>query len=142
MYYRQITYCILLYYHKHLFNIEEYKFLENGEIYEWDMNTRTCIKKFMDDGCLQGTSLALSSDDQFLATGSSSGVVNLYKLPCDVNPKPEKTILNLVTTVSKLCFNKNSDILAMASNQKNDAIKLVIIFKKNQCFVSYGYYKI
>lgn len=107
------------------------------------MNTRTCIKKFMDDGCLQGTSIALSSDDQFLATGSSSGVVNLYKLPCDVNPKPEKTILNLVTTVSKLCFNKNSDILAMASNQKNDAIKLVIIKKKkNQCFVSYGYYKI
>lgn len=81
----------------------------------------------MDDGCLQGTSLALSSNDQYLAAGSSSGVVNLYKLPCDVNPKPEKTILNLVTAVSKLSFNKSSDILAMASNQKNDAVKLVSI---------------
>jgi U3 small nucleolar RNA-associated protein 18 len=99
--------------------------LENGEIYEWDMNSRLCIKKFMDDGCLQGSSLAVSGDDQYLAAGSSSGVVNLYKLPCDVNPKPEKTILNLVTTVTKLSFNKSSDILAMASNQKNDAVKLV-----------------
>lgn len=91
------------------------------------MNSRTCIKKFMDEGCLHGTSLALSSDDQYLAAGSSSGVVNLYKLPCDVHPVPEKTILNLVTTVTKLCFNKNSDILAMSSNQKNDAVKLVIL---------------
>lgn len=89
------------------------------------MNSRTCIKKFIDDGCLEGTSLALSNDDQYLAAGSSSGVVNLYKLPCGLNPKPEKTILNLVTSVSSLSFNKSSDILAMASNQKNDAIKLV-----------------
>lgn len=101
--------------------------LETGEIFEWDVNSRTCIKKFMDDGCLKGTSLAISYDDKYLAAGSSSGVVNLYKLPCDVNPKPEKTILNLVTSVSKLCFNKSSDILAMASHQKNDAVKLVVI---------------
>ncbi|XP_060839965.1 U3 small nucleolar RNA-associated protein 18 homolog [Rhopalosiphum padi] len=107
-----------------------YSFGENGEIYEWDMNSRTCIKKFMDDGCLQGTSLALSGDNQYLAAGSSSGVVNLYKLPCDVNPKPDKTILNLVTTVSKLSFNKSSDILAMVSNQKNDAIKLLHVPSK------------
>lgn len=113
--------------------------LENGEIYEWDMNSRTCIKKFMDDGCLQGSSLAVSGDDQYLAAGSSSGVVNLYKLPCDVNPKPEKTILNLVTTVTKLSFNKSSDILAMASNQKNDAVKLVIIYcfpMNNECITN------
>lgn len=100
-------------------------FLETAEIYEWDMHSRTCIRKFIDDGCLQGTSLAVSGNDQYLAAGSSSGVVNLYKLPCNANPKPEKTILNLVTTVSNLNFNKDSDILAMASNQKNDAVKLV-----------------
>jgi len=88
----------------------------------------------MDDGCLQGTSLALSGDNQYLAAGSSSGVVNLYKLPCDVNPKPDKTILNLVTTVSKLSFNKSSDILAMVSNQKNDAIKLVILTVFLHCY--------
>jgi len=111
-----------------VYSIVKYIFLENGEIYEWDMNSRKCIKKFMDDGCLQGTSLALSGDDQYLAAGSSSGVVNLYKLPCDVNPKPEKTILNLVTSVSKLSFNKSSDILAMVSNQKNDAVRLVNIY--------------
>lgn len=92
------------------------------------MNSRTCIKKFMDDGCLHGTSLALSGDDKYLASGSSSGVVNLYNLQSDIKTKPEKTILNLVTTVTKLSFNKSSDILAMASNQKNDAVKLVIIY--------------
>lgn len=100
------------------------------------MNSRTCIKKFLDDGCLHGISLALSANDQYLAAGSSSGVVNLYKLPCDVNPRPEKTILNLVTTVTKLCFNKSSDILAMSSNQKEDAVKLVISF-----FFLYNTYK-
>ncbi|VVC33798.1 Hypothetical protein CINCED_3A002053 [Cinara cedri] len=107
-----------------------YSFGESGEIYEWDMNSRTCIKKFLDDGCLQGTSLTVSHNDQYLAAGSSSGVVNLYNLPCDINPKPEKTILNLVTGVSKLSFNKSSDILAMASNQKNDAIKLLHVPSK------------
>lgn len=90
----------------------------------------------MDDGCLQGTSLALSGDDNYLAAGSSSGVVNLYKLQGgSINPKPEKTILNLVTAVTKLSFNKSSDILAMASNLKNDAVKLVIIFKQLLFFV-------
>ncbi|XP_050521118.1 U3 small nucleolar RNA-associated protein 18 homolog isoform X2 [Daktulosphaira vitifoliae] len=107
-----------------------YSFGDLGEIYEWDMINRLCVKKFMDDGCLQGTTLALSNDNQYLAAGSSSGVVNLYKLPCDVKPKPEKTILNLVTAVTKLKFNKYSNILAMVSDHKNDAIKLLHVPSK------------
>ncbi|XP_050424576.1 U3 small nucleolar RNA-associated protein 18 homolog [Adelges cooleyi] len=107
-----------------------YSFGDMGEIYEWDMNSRLCVKKFMDDGCLQGTSLALSHNDQYLAAGSSAGVVNLYKLPYDVHPKPEKTILNLVTAVTRLSFNKNSDILSMASDYKENAIKLLHVSSK------------
>ena len=41
----------------------------DGEVYIWDMNTRSCVHKFRDDGCLTGTSLAVSRDGQYVACG-------------------------------------------------------------------------
>ena len=52
---------------------------ESTQVYMWDLRTFTALNKFTDDGSLSTTGLALSS--HYLATGSSSGVVNIYSLP-------------------------------------------------------------
>jgi len=52
---------------------------DGGEIYLWDLRqSRSCLRRFIDEGCVKGTSLAVSPDGARLAAGSDSGVVNLY----------------------------------------------------------------
>lgn len=99
-----------------------------GQVYIWDLKAQECIHKFVDDGCITGTALAVSSNNRFLATGSKSGVVNVYQrshLWNSTNPKPEKIVMNLTTAVSEIKFNPSSEILAMASDVKDNAVKLL-----------------
>lgn len=100
---------------------------DTGEVYIWDMNTRKCIHKFVDEGCITGTSLALSPNEQFLATGSDSGVVNIYDSTLfeSNSPKPVKVLMNLTTEATHMKFNCTSEILALASSHKQNAVKLV-----------------
>ncbi|ELT90857.1 hypothetical protein CAPTEDRAFT_43740, partial [Capitella teleta] len=101
---------------------------DDGQVYVWDMNTRDCIHHFTDDGCIHGTSLAHSPDGRYLAAGCSSGVVNIYDTSTcyqEVLPKPLKAIMNLTTSASHLKFNSTSEILAIASNAGEKAVKLI-----------------
>ena len=41
----------------------------DGEVYVWNMNTRSCVHKFRDEGCLNSITLAASADGQYLACG-------------------------------------------------------------------------
>ncbi|XP_051792233.1 U3 small nucleolar RNA-associated protein 18 homolog [Erpetoichthys calabaricus] len=107
-----------------------YAHSDEGEVFIWDVKSRKCINKFTDDGCLRGTSIAASRNGQYVACGSSSGVVNVY--PHDAclsksNPKPLKAIMNLVTSATSLVFNPQTEILAIASDLADDAVKLVHI---------------
>jgi len=91
---------------------------DGGEVYIWDVNSRRCESKFADEGCISGRSLALNSN--YLATGSSEGVVNIYNINSisglrNGNPKPEKTLLNLTTAINELRFNPSGEILAFSS---------------------------
>uniref|UniRef100_A0A8C1FT64 UTP18 small subunit processome component n=2 Tax=Cyprinus carpio TaxID=7962 RepID=A0A8C1FT64_CYPCA len=43
---------------------------QEGEVFIWDVQSSKCLKKFADDGCVRGTSLALSRDGLYLACGS------------------------------------------------------------------------
>lgn len=100
---------------------------DNGEVTVWDMNMRRVKHKFVDEGCLQGTTLAISSSNQFLATGSAQGVVNLYGVEDVLQnkiPKPRKTILNLTTGISNLEFNCTSEMLALSSSDVPNSMKL------------------
>lgn len=102
----------------------------DGEVYVWDVKSRRCLNRFQDDGSLSETSLALSKDGRLVSCGSSSGVVNIYNFDdClqKTNPKPLKSIMNLVTTASSQVFNPQTDILAVASHTMDDAVKLVHI---------------
>ncbi|XP_075229924.1 U3 small nucleolar RNA-associated protein 18 homolog wicked [Lycorma delicatula] len=101
---------------------------DDGKVYVWNMKTRTCINKFVDDGCLNGTSVCISPNDKLLACGSSSGVVNVYDtttLHHTNSPKPLKILLNLTTSITSLKFNHSSEILGMASFKKDTAIRLM-----------------
>lgn len=90
------------------------------------MTNRRCVQKLLDDGCLNGISIALSSNNQILAAGSSSGIVNLYEMPIkSMNMAPVKILKNLVTPITSLAFNKTSEILAFASRDKDNAVRLV-----------------
>jgi U3 small nucleolar RNA-associated protein 18 len=59
-------------------------------VYVWDVRQRKCLHRFIDEGCLGGLSLSLSAGDQYLACGSTSGVVNIYS---GSNVLPSKGLL-------------------------------------------------
>ncbi|CAI8037091.1 U3 small nucleolar RNA-associated protein 18 homolog [Geodia barretti] len=42
------------------------------------------------------------------------------------SPKPLRAVMNLTTAVDHLQFNSTSEILAVASSAKKDAVKMVI----------------
>ncbi|NWI02481.1 UTP18 protein, partial [Tichodroma muraria] len=59
---------------------------------------------------------------------SSSGVVNLYTTDTclkEIRPKPVKAIMNLVTSATCVTFNPTTEILAVASRDADEAVKLV-----------------
>ncbi|XP_011874319.1 PREDICTED: U3 small nucleolar RNA-associated protein 18 homolog [Vollenhovia emeryi] len=101
---------------------------DGSEMYAWDLNTRTCINRAVDDGSLSCASLAVSPSGQFVATGSKQGVVNLYDTKSvleDRSPVPVKIVMNLVTSVTSLRFNPTSEILSAASVDKHNAFKML-----------------
>merc|ERR1712029_709898 len=69
-----------------------------GEIYVWDLKAQECVHRFVDDGSVRGTAIAVSKNNRYLAAGSDSGVVKFYP---------------------------TSEILAVASELKENAVKMV-----------------
>ncbi len=53
--------------------------LVGGEVYIWDLKAQDCLHRFFDDGCIRGTAIDVSRNNRYLATGSDSGVVNIYR---------------------------------------------------------------
>ncbi|XP_077632979.1 U3 small nucleolar RNA-associated protein 18 homolog [Crocuta crocuta] len=100
----------------------------DGEVYVWDVNSRKCLNRFIDEGSLYGLSIAASRNGQYVACGSNCGVVNIYNQDSclqETNPKPIKAIMNLVTGVTSLTFNPTTEILAIASEEMKEAVRLV-----------------
>eukprot|EP01100_Stratorugosa_tubuloviscum_P006891 TRINITY_DN291_c0_g4_i1.p1 TRINITY_DN291_c0_g4~~TRINITY_DN291_c0_g4_i1.p1 ORF type:complete len:498 (+),score=174.85 TRINITY_DN291_c0_g4_i1:121-1614(+) len=102
------------------------------EIYKWDFGSRVCMHKFIDYGSISTKAISFSSDNNWLVTGSSSGVVNIYdpnKIYSEqlVNPKPEKMLMNLTTKISSklLQFNSDNQLLAMGSTKLKNSMRLV-----------------
>lgn len=103
---------------------------DSGEVTIWDMNTRRVKHKFTDDGCIRGSTIAISSSNQYLATGSAEGVVNLYNLDetlAKKMPTPRKSIFNLTTSITNLKFNYASEILALSSSDIENSVRLLHI---------------
>lgn len=45
----------------------------DGQVYVWDLRTQRCRQRYVDEGCLNGTSLACSPDGGLFATGGRGG---------------------------------------------------------------------
>ncbi|XP_005526905.2 PREDICTED: U3 small nucleolar RNA-associated protein 18 homolog [Pseudopodoces humilis] len=105
-----------------------YSYSKEGEVFIWDVRSRKCLHKFEDEGSLEGKCIAVSKNNQYVACGSSSGVVNLYTTDVclkENHPKPVKAIMNLVTSATCVTFNPTTEILAVASRDTDEAVKLV-----------------
>lgn len=100
----------------------------DAQINIFDIRSQKVMHRFYDEGCVNGSSLAISPNGQLLASGSEQGVVNIYEtdqLTKSASPIPIKTLFNLTTAISATKFNHSSEILAYASKHIDDAVKLV-----------------
>ncbi|KAL3457714.1 WD40-repeat-containing domain protein [Aspergillus heterothallicus] len=115
----------------------------NGEISEWDGQLNRIVARWKDAGGVGTTVLRLggtlpqSTTDQslgpnrFLAIGSKSGIVNIYdrstwtSATISRNPEPLRALDQLVTPITQIEISPDAQFLAMASETKKDALRLV-----------------
>jgi U3 small nucleolar RNA-associated protein 18 len=105
-----------------------YSIGSEGAVYIWDVRMNRCRHRFQDEGCIHGSSIALSEDGQWLATGSNSGVVNVYRTAdaqASTSPKPQKSIMNLTTQIDNLSFHPEGQILLASSRAKKDQLRAI-----------------
>lgn len=101
-----------------------------GEIWEYLLTSKktNILRKWNDDG-FGITKIALGgSKNRWLAIGTNTGVVNIYDRNSFIegtNPKPFKSVENLITSISTLSFNSDGQLLVIASRAKRDALKIV-----------------
>ena len=103
---------------------------DQGDIYTFDLlQSGKCLNKFSDEGSFRTTHLALSPEGGWLATGSYSGIVNLYEMDrlshSPLSTTPTKTIMNLTTAISDIKFDPTGDLLAVCSKWKKNALRLI-----------------
>lgn len=110
----------------------------DGVVHTWDLRMRRCVNRQVDEGCLNSTALTCSNSGRLFATGSNSGVVNVYNRqhgPAAEGPisrpmaacpaTPLHTFMNLATTIDSLAFSPDTQLLAMGSRMKKDSLRLV-----------------
>ena len=75
--------------------------------------------------------MTVSPGGRFVVCGSYSGIVNVYEtehLSARNNaPRPTKILCNLTTSATSVKFNSSAEILAMASDEKDSALRLVSV---------------
>lgn len=54
---------------RHLPNKNHYSLSADGEVYVWELSSRACLHKFVDEGCLKGTYITVDQNQKFLACG-------------------------------------------------------------------------
>lgn len=102
------------------FDKEKLYAIASGNVYTYCLRTRKLLSCFHDSGSLNSTALAVSASR--VATGSSSGMINIYS-------KPEHNLLkefgNMTTQVDSLMFNPTGELLVGYSKWKNNALRIM-----------------
>jgi U3 small nucleolar RNA-associated protein 18 len=108
-----------------------------GEVYDYSLMTKSITSVWRDEGGVSTTRVSISPNNRWIVVGSGTGLVNIYDrrisfggkapgaLGTPIDPKPIKTIENLVTSINVLEFSPDSQILCIASRAKKDALKMV-----------------
>ncbi|KAF8060775.1 WD40-repeat-containing domain protein [Lyophyllum atratum] len=108
----------------------------DAEVYLWDVGERRCVRRWRDQGGFRGAGRVMSGASGggegkgWLAVGSNTGFVNVYGKDSFApegsgNPKPLKSIANLTTAISSIRFNHDAQVMAVASQEKKDAMRLI-----------------
>lgn len=111
---------------------------KNGEVSEYDCDQARVVMRWLDEGAVGTTVIALGGNgagklggDRWVAVGSSSGVVNIYdrrefkESATSTRPKAAKSFDQLTTPTSHLVFSADGQMLVLASRWKRDALRLV-----------------
>ncbi len=111
---------------------------KNGEVSEYDCDKARVVMRWLDEGAVGTTVIALGGNgagklggDRWVAVGSSSGVVNIYdrrefkESATSTRPKATKSFDQLTTPTSHLVFSADGQMLVLASRWKRDALRLV-----------------
>jgi U3 small nucleolar RNA-associated protein 18 len=103
---------------------------EDSQVYVWNIGQRKCVKRWQDEGGFGSRLFGGDGQGKYLTVGSNTGLVNVYNAESTVDleggkPKTLKTIGNLTTSISTLRFNHDSQLLAIASNDKKDQMRMV-----------------
>ncbi|KAJ7454836.1 WD40-repeat-containing domain protein [Mycena latifolia] len=107
----------------------------DSEVFIWDVGERRCSRRWKDEGGFRGSGRAMTGSSKgWLAVGSNTGLVNVYgsdsfnhedNVSFAAHPKPVKTIGHLTTAISTLRFNHDAQLMAVASREKKDAMRLI-----------------
>src|SRR5579859_388248 len=73
----------------------------SGEIWECNTEETVVVNRWRDEGGVSLTKVALSSDNRYLAIGSTSGIVTVYDVGSDEHTLL-KTLYNLTTPITEL----------------------------------------
>lgn len=106
---------------------------QDGSIYQWDLIKRAIFDSFHDQGSTKTVCIDVSRNFDYLATGSTSGIVNLYDInrkTKQVDQKNPKEVNNLTTYIDNVKFNPATEILALSSKWKKSSIRLLHIGSK------------
>jgi U3 small nucleolar RNA-associated protein 18 len=104
---------------------------KEGSVHVWDTRAMRCAVERRDAGLFGAHGLAQSPSGAHWAVGSDSGTVNVYDALTasevqDNKPWASvKELGNLVTRTTTLSWNHDGQMLAVASRNKKDALKLV-----------------
>lgn len=114
--------------------IDEDRLLSSGldaDVYMWDLRYQgRCVGKFQhDDGTCSST---IGYHSNYVAIGAESGVVSIYDISnslltgmsSEMMPVKIKSMMNLTMKITSLRFHPSGQVLAMASNQARDQLKL------------------
>lgn len=100
-----------------------------SNVYAFGLDSNRCVTKFSDDSGFSGQStLALSRCSNYMAIGSHTGIVNIYRQhaasPDTFDFRLAKTFNNLVCQISFAHFNHSSELFAFGSGVDIDALKI------------------
>lgn len=100
----------------------------DGVVYTWDIRSKRCMGRHVDEGTLSGASLACSTD--YFAAGSDGGVVNLHSraavhgVSCGLALFNWSRIIVLPGKLSALRFDTNNYTKAESSPRHCNKINL------------------
>ena len=130
---------------------------KSGEVSEFSVEERRVLARWIDEGNVGPTTIVIGGrsgkrgglvgSDRWIATGSTSGVVNVYNRDAwghspmeksgtattinasnafiPVKPSPTRTFEQLTTPISSLTLSPDGQLLIIASRWKKDALRLI-----------------